>query len=501
MPFISPNISPFGSQVVRKTRRASVLFRVVLLVAQQRGAMSEYSEEEEEEYEYGSDADYAYSDEEEEEKGSDELIEIENAFYEGEDCRSEDPTKACEMFERVVSLESTRPVVKWRFKALEHLVVLHQRLGRLESMFAKYKEMLELAPCVTRNECGESVNGVLEAIASDGKLDAESLAQMYEITFEALKASNNERLWFNTNVKVGKIYLEQKRYDKVALVVKELRSSVKADDPTRGSSLLEVYALEIQLCSATGNSARLKKMYPKTLNLDAAVADPRIMGVIREEGGKMYMSDGEWLSAYNEFYEGFRAYQEAGNSRAKKCLKYVVLANMLALSDINPFDAREAKAYQEEREITAMKRLRLAYDANDLDAFEATLKDRQARILDDPFIMSFVDPLRNKMREQVLLNLVKPYKRIKLDFLAKHLGQTRDQISALLVDMILDDRIDGKIDQINAHLILKRQSFSNDPNSTSAEHLLTENNKRYEALERWADALDSLSHSLSNRIH
>jgi COP9 signalosome complex subunit 2 len=36
------------------------------------------------------------------------------------------------------------------------------------------------------------------------------------------------------------------------------------------------------------------------------------------------------------------------------------------LSDINPFDAREAKVYQDEREIMAMKQLRLAYDANDL---------------------------------------------------------------------------------------------------------------------------------------
>lgn len=38
------------------------------------------------------------------------------------------------------------------------------------------------------------------------------------------------------------------------------------------------------------------------------------------------------------------ALQEAGNPRAKDALKYVVLANMLALSDINPFAAREAKA-------------------------------------------------------------------------------------------------------------------------------------------------------------
>ena len=55
---------------------------------------------------------------------------------------------------------------------------------------------------------------------------------------------------------------------------------------------------------------------------------------------------------YNEFFEGFRNYQEAGNGRAATCLKYVVLANMLALSDINPFDSREAKAFQVQWEET-----------------------------------------------------------------------------------------------------------------------------------------------------
>jgi COP9 signalosome complex subunit 2 len=55
---------------------------------------------------------------------------------------------------------------------------------------------------------------------------------------------------------------------------------------------------------------------------------------------------------YNAIFEGFRNYQEAGNGRAATCLKYVVLANMLALSDINPFDSREAKAFQVQWEET-----------------------------------------------------------------------------------------------------------------------------------------------------
>lgn len=120
-------------------------------------------------------------------------------------------------------------------------------------------------------------------------------------------------------------------------VVRELHRSCQlpdtgADDPGKATYLMEVYALDIQLCTLTKNAARMKassrdathppsllvcacwpprppppddghrvvvspigwwvcmyhvvahawmidqEVYPKTLNLNAAVSDPRIMG-------------------------------------------------------------------------------------------------------------------------------------------------------------------------------------------------------------------------------
>ncbi|CAM9831385.1 unnamed protein product, partial [Phaeothamnion confervicola] len=259
------------------------------------------------------------------------------------------------------------------------------------------------------------------------------------------------------------------------------------DDPQKSSYLLEVYGLVIQLCSVTKNSALMKQVYPKIMRLNAAVEDPRIMGVIREQGGKMYMGMENWDAAYNEFYEGFRNYQEAGNAAAKECLKYVVLANMLALSDINPFAAREAKVYMEEKEIMAMRELRLAYEGNDLERFERTLRNRTNKILDDPFVMKYIDPLRRRMHEQVLLALVRPYEKITLAFVARELKLPAEEVESLLISMILDERIRGRIDQVEGYLLLGdgRASLSN---------------KRYDAIARWADALGGLTTALADRV-
>jgi COP9 signalosome complex subunit 2 len=57
----------------------------------------------------------------------------------------------------------------------------------------------------------------------------------------------------------------------------------------------------------------------------------------------MHMSEKEWEKAQIDFFEAFKSYDEAGSSQRISCLKYLVLANMLMESQINPFDSQETK--------------------------------------------------------------------------------------------------------------------------------------------------------------
>ncbi len=71
-----------------------------------------------EEYEYDYDSDgggYDYGSDGGDDGGvEDELIEIENAFYEGDDYKSENPKMAIELFEKVINMEKARgSEVKW----------------------------------------------------------------------------------------------------------------------------------------------------------------------------------------------------------------------------------------------------------------------------------------------------------------------------------------------------------------------------------------------------
>lgn len=82
-----------------------------------------------------------------------------------------------------------------------------------------------------------------------------------------------------------------------------------------------MYSLELQVAVAEKDNAKVRGIYPKTLSLTHTIADPRNVAVIRESGGKLFMAERRWNDAYNEFFESFKNYQEAGNTRAKTILK------------------------------------------------------------------------------------------------------------------------------------------------------------------------------------
>jgi len=438
------------------------------------------------EFEYESDDDpYGGG---EEEDGDEEAIQIENTFYEADDNKQNYPDQALEQFQRVVALETQRgPEVVWRFKALQNIVILCARVGKFEQCATRYKELLSYMDQVTRNDASDAINTVLDSVsASDLKLES-----IYELTLQALQKTANQRLWFSTSVKLAKLHLElgdiQKLQQKIKSLHKTCQKPDGTDDISKGSQLLEVYALEIQMCTLTKNSLRMKEIYPKTINLTSAIADPRNIAVIRESGGKMFMSEKKWEAAYNEFFEAFKNYQETGSAtRAKVLLKYVVLANMLALSSINPFDSREAKVYQDDPEISAMASLRTAYEQNDIQTIDNLLTNVSYKILSDAFIKTYLTDLLRNIRLQVLQNIIKPYRRISLKFLADELNVQSDEVVSLLVQLILDLKVQGKIDGIGGYLIVTAEA---DPQ------------KKFAASEKWVDSLERIHSGLLGKLN
>lgn len=389
-------------------------------------------------------------------------------------------------FEEVLEMEEEKG--EWGFKALKQIVKLKFRMGQFQNMLVRYKEMLTyIRSAVTRNYSEKCINSILDFVSSSNQMSL--LQEFYETTLGALQEARNERLWFKTNLKLGKLWFDVREFGRLAKVLKELHKSCQQEDGTddhkKGTQLLEVYALEIQMYTARKNTKLLKQLYEKALQVKSAIPHPRIMGVIRECGGKMHMGNCNFERAQFDFFEAFKNYDEAGNARRIQCLKYLVLANMLALSEIDPFDSPEAKPYMNNSEIVYMTNLRRAYTQKDVKEFESILRLSGSSIMDDAFIRQHIEELLNRFRSQVLLKLIQPYTRIGILFAAKELNIDESELEDLLVNLILDGKIHGRIDQVNKRLVL-----------TNADR----GKAKHDAINRWSREMGRLHEAIAGKL-
>lgn len=393
--------------------------------------------------------DFEYEDEDDNEEGGD--VDVENKYYNAKQMKADAPEEAIDEFLGVPALEEEKG--DWGFKGLKQAIKLEFKLGRYEKAVEHYTELLTyVKSAVTRNYSEKSINNMLDFIEKNAEDEAanECMEHFYSKTLESFQATNNERLWLSTNTKLARLWLAQKDYARLTEKVRELHKACQredgTDDPSKGTYSMEAYALEIQMYAETRNNKRLKGLYQRALKVRSAVPHPKIMGIIRECGGKMHMSEENWNEAQSDFFESFRNYDEAGSLQRIQVLKYLVLTTMLMGSDINPFDSQETKPYKNDPRIAAMTELVDAYQNDQIHNYE-TILQKNKDLLADPFIAENIDEVTRNMRTKAVVKLVAPYTRFKLDFIAKRLNIGIPEVQDIVGFLIMDGQLRGKINQ------------------------------------------------------
>jgi COP9 signalosome complex subunit 2 len=409
---------------------------------------------------------------------------MENQYFEAKDVAENDPQAGLDAFQAVLDMEQEK--CKWGFKALKRMCKLGQRLGRHADVKRHFMRLLKYTKsAVTLNESEKALNSLLDHLK-----DHPNLTELYDATLETFRADKNEKACVRLELKLAKVLFQQKNYTHLARTLAALRRSCQLpdgrDDPSKGSQLMEIYAQEIQMYTDMGDNTRLKALYQRALKIKAAIPAPRITGIIHECGGKMWMREKRWEKAHVDFFEAFKNYDEAGSPRRIACLKYLVLASMLMGSDIDPFEETRAKSYKTNEEIASMIALVEAYDRSDIHQFEKLLRENKKAIMDDEFVRGYIEDLLANIRTQVLLKTLKPYTRISLDFISRELGIPLADVERLLVSLILDSKVRGRVDQISGLLEL--------------EGAKSENAFKYRALRSWSKNVETTAKTVSSKL-
>ena len=134
-------------------------------------------------------------------------------------------------------------------------------LGDTENALKYYNELLTYTTrAVTRNYSEKSINNILDKISLSS--DTAFMERFYGITLTALEEQQNERLWLKTNLKLAKLWLDRREYGRLNKILRLLHKACQneegEDDQSKGTHLLEVCAIEIQMYTETKNNKKLK---------------------------------------------------------------------------------------------------------------------------------------------------------------------------------------------------------------------------------------------------
>ena len=191
---------------------------------------------------------------------------------------------------------------------MKNVVVLsaHDKVKNYEDMIKETGNLLRRSNQESKAEVEQAINEILDMVNVTLVSVPDYATKMFELILGNLKTSN-ERLWFNTSLRLGQVMLGNNDFKNLDAMLIDLKKACRKSgttsenwleidiyDKSKSNILLELFAQEIQMYIALKDTRMMKSVFNLTEKFDAIIDDPRVMGILKECGGKMFMSEKNW---------------------------------------------------------------------------------------------------------------------------------------------------------------------------------------------------------------
>jgi len=413
----------------------------------------------------------------------------ENLYYKAKSLE-ESHDEAVQLLRKVVELEQDDRS-EYGFKALKKLVKMAVRNdfdGNEQDIIKDFKGMLSYSNMVGINVMEKGINAILDRVVSTKKL--ELMEELALLSAECFQRNSNERAWFRVNLKVAQMMYEagevQSLPSKLSSLVQWCELAPGVNNPKKESFLLEVLALQMQ-CAMEGKMTGpngLRRLVSRASSIQSAIPHPRTLGTLHECSGKVMLFEHKWSNAKQEFFDAFRNYDESGSPRRVMCLRYITLAALLENTNISPFESPETKSLVSHEEIIPVVDLWNAFEKFDVDWFNAAVQKAYAG---DKFACQFLPSVIRCFQFQKISEIVKAYSKVKIAFIAEQLKISVKECESIIVEFIIDGRLNGTIDQLNQVLLMKEEGAD-------------EVDVKYKAMAQWSRHVQSVTAAIGKKI-
>jgi 26S proteasome regulatory subunit N6 len=173
--------------------------------------------------------------------------------------------------------------------------------------------------------------------------------------------------------------------------------------------------------------------------------------------GLIAADEKDYKTAYSYFYETFEGYRSMNQmDSAGHAFKFMLFSKIMDRNSgdaLNLINSSVSLRFQN-RHVEAMKEVAQASKNQNLLQFSKCATAYEKELMDDFVISRHFNYLYNNLLEDNLKKIILPYSEVQIDFVAKQIDLPVQRILRKLSEMILDEKINGTLDQGRNCLIL-----------------------------------------------
>ncbi|CAJ1348295.1 unnamed protein product [Effrenium voratum] len=360
-----------------------------------------------------------------------------------------DVSKAKEAYKAIIFKQDLEdPNAKYREKAIYALGDLLVAKKLPQDISTLSKDLRPLFADLPKAKTAKIVRHLIDLLAKTEGSQALQI-EMCKDCIEWCKGEKRTFLRHRVETKLAGLYLVELKYqDSLELLTKLLTEVKKLDDKLL---LVEIHNIECRVHYAVQNMPKAKAaLTAAKTNANAIHCPPLLQAEIDLLSGIVSAREKDHRTAFSYFYEAFEAYHQTNSTtKARTAMKYMLLSKIMSNlpKDTTSIISSKSGLQYVGPEIDAMAAVASAHEARSLKKFEAVLEQHKHQLSEDPIIQFHLSDLNETLLEQNILRILEPFSRVEITHVAELIELPLTRTQAKLSEMILDQKLNGTLDQ------------------------------------------------------
>lgn len=358
---------------------------------------------------------------------------------------------AIKTYEQIIACpDNSEEVVKVKEKAIYNLASIFSRKKLADELITLLENILPILKEIPQKSKTAKIVRTIFDFTTMIPGNEDKLIELCQKISEWSEENKRTFLRHRIQTKLSELLYRQGRYtESLELLDKLIHEMKKLDDK---SMLVEIQLIESQVYHALHNIAKSKAALTSVKTASTSIyVVPLLQAQIDLHSGVLSAEEKDFTTAYSYFYESFEGFNSLNDlESAGRALKYMLMSkimNKLTDDALNLLNSQYTLRYQG-RNLEWMREIARAVKDQNLLAFEKAKDTYAPEISADALVLQIhINELYDSLLEDNLRKIIEPYSEVQIDYIAQKIGLPVMSVQQKLSEMILDEKIDGTLDQ------------------------------------------------------